>query len=71
MNVLNVQNSSPELIKSKNNSLMYKTKKKSKVNEFKQLFNKALSEKDEDWEEFRVLLPKHGRFWDNGYEDLE
>lgn len=45
-------------------------RKRAKKDEFRKILEKSLNGLDEDGEEFRVLLPKHGHFWDNGYEDL-
>lgn len=43
---------------------------KPKKTEFKKIFEKSLTGEYEDSEEFRLLLPTQGLFWDNGYEDL-
>ena len=59
-----------QLSRKKGNSLSGSFKKRSK-DEFKKILEKTISDQNEDGEEFRVLLPKHGHFWDNGYEDLE
>lgn len=71
MKILRTDNSHPELFRSKDYSFAGSLKKKGKADEFKKILEQTLNEQNEDWEEFKVLLPKHGHFWDNGYEDLE
>ncbi|MBA2404345.1 MAG: hypothetical protein H0V66_06210 [Bdellovibrionales bacterium] len=44
--------------------------KRAKKDEFKKVLENFLIEQPEEGEEFRVLLPQHGHFWDNGYEDV-
>jgi|GEM_PF-6798314 len=68
MKILSADNSHSELFKSKGNLLTRSAKKK--ADEFKKVLEQTMSDQNDDWEEFRVLLPKHGHFWDNGYEDL-
>jgi len=70
MKILSADNSHSELFKSKGNLLTREVKKKVKADEFKKVLEQTMSDQNDDWEEFRVLLPKHGHFWDNGYEDL-
>lgn len=48
--------------------------KKKERTEFKFFLEELLKEETKDWkecDEYQVLLPRHGRFWDNGYEDVE
>ena len=71
MKILRTDNSYSELFKSKAHPFKGALKKKTKADEFRKVLEQTMSDQSEDWEEFRVLLPKHGHFWDNGYEDLE
>jgi uncharacterized Fe-S cluster-containing radical SAM superfamily protein len=71
MKILGTDNSYSELYKNKGNSFSRASKKKEKANEFRKILEQTMSDQSEDWEEFRVLLPKLGHFWDNGYEDLD
>lgn len=45
-------------------------KRKINKEEFKKILGEILTDQNEDPEEFKILLPKHGHFWDNGYEDV-
>lgn len=45
-------------------------KRKIDRDEFKKFLGEDLIEHNEDLDEFKILLPKHGHFWDNGYEDV-
>jgi hypothetical protein len=47
------------------------SKRKKEADEFKKVLDNLLSDQSEELEEFKLLLPKHGHFWDNGYEDIE
>lgn len=38
--------------------------------EFDFVLEDLLKEETTEWDEYPVLLPRHGRFWDNGYEDV-
>ncbi len=55
----------------KNDSFNFMANKKRRSNEFKKILEEKLIESSEDFDEFRILLPKYGNFWDNGYEDKE
>lgn len=44
--------------------------KKKDYPEFDFLLEDLLKEETNEWDEYPVLLPRHGRFWDNGYEDI-
>lgn len=42
--------------------------------EFEFFLEEFLNEDKKEWkeyDEYQVLLPRYGRFWDNGYEDVE
>lgn len=55
----------------KRSSLLDSSRKQRKKDEFKNILETYLKESTtENLEEFSVILPKHGRFWDNGYEDI-
>lgn len=71
MKILKTDNSHSELFKNKGNSFSRPLKKKAKPDEFRKISEQTMSDQNEDWEEFKVLLPEHGHFWDNGYEDFE
>lgn len=44
------------------------THPKRRSKEFGHVLEETLEEQEVQ-EEFRLLLPRHGHFWDNGYED--
>lgn len=71
MNVLRTDDFNSEMFRGRNQQFSGRLRKKTKVKEFDKVMEKTLKELNEDLEEFRVLLPKHGNFWDNGYEDLD
>ena len=54
----------------RNRSLQNHVKKRPKNREFSHVLEPLLDDQAEEADEFKVLLPKHGHFWDNGYEDL-
>lgn len=66
-----IDNSHWEWSRNKDHPSSGSLKKKDKKSEFKKILEQTLNEQKEDLEEFRILLPKHGQFWDNGYEDLK
>ena len=70
MKILRTDNSHSGLLKSKESLPRGSSNKKTKAHEFRKILEKTMGDQSDDWEEFRVLLPKHGNFWDNGYEDL-
>ena len=39
--------------------------------QFNYYLEEFLNEETREWEEFPVLFHRHGRFWDNGYEDKD
>lgn len=45
-------------------------KKKDRL-EFDFFLEEFLKEEAREGDEYPVLLPRYGRFWDNGYEDVE
>lgn len=51
-------------------SSLRSSKKRVKKDEFKKVLDTFLSDQNDELEEFKILLPKRGHFWDNGYEDL-
>ncbi|HXH75461.1 MAG TPA: hypothetical protein VNJ08_10880 [Bacteriovoracaceae bacterium] len=73
MKILNTNsNSSSDFFQHRGNLSSRTTNlKKKKKEDFKTILEKTMGDQTDDWEEFRILLPKHGHFWDNGYEDLE
>ena len=71
MKILNTGNLQSELFNNKGYSLPGSTRKKSSADEFREILEQTMNETMDDPDEFRILLPKHGHFWDNGYEDLE
>jgi hypothetical protein len=71
MKTLRADHSYSDLSKERNYLLPGSQKKKAKADEFRTILEQTMDDQNEDWEEFRVLLPRHGNFWDNGYEDLE
>ena len=71
MKILNANNSYLELFKNKDHSFSGSLKKKTKASEFRKILEQTMGDQSIEDEEFRVLLPKHGHFWDNGYEDLD
>ena len=60
-----------ELDKNKGRKPYNSIKKKTDKSELKKILEETLTEQKEDWEEFRILLPQYGQYWDNGYEDLK
>jgi hypothetical protein len=71
MKILNTEKTQPEFFKSQGQKFSRTFKKKKRSDEFKKILEKSLGDQFEGDEEFRILLPKHGHFWDNGYVDLE
>ena len=71
MNVSRPDNFQSDLLRSKKNSNINMNKKEKKSDEFRKIMEKTVSDQNEEWEELRILMPKHGHFWDNGYEDLD
>lgn len=64
----NYSNSSP--FQQRDYSSSQSFKRKIKQEEFKKILGEILTDQNDDLEEFKILLPKHGHFWDNGYEDV-
>lgn len=48
----------------------HKSRKSNSDQEFRIMLESYLTETAEDLEEHQILFPKHGKFWDNGYEDV-
>jgi hypothetical protein len=71
MKILRTDNSHSDLFKNMDYSFAGYQKKKTKTDEFREVLEQTISDQNEDWEEFRVLLPMDEYLWDNGYEDLE
>jgi uncharacterized protein YecA (UPF0149 family) len=71
MKILRTDNSRSEYLKKRNFSFRNSQRGKADADEFRRVLDQILAEQSEELEEFRVLLPKKGNFWDNGYEDLE
>ena len=71
MKILKSDYQRSDFLKKEGQSARRPSRRKSQTSDFMKVLNKTLSEQGEDWEEFQVLLPQHGHFWDNGYEDKE
>jgi hypothetical protein len=71
MKIRRTHDSFSPMLDSRNRPLHGQRKKKTKTQEFRNVLQTLLDDQVDEGEEFRVLLPKHGHFWDNGYEDLE
>ncbi len=71
MKIRRTDHSFSPMLDNRNRLLHGQRKKKTKTQEFRNVLQKLLDDQADEGEEFRVLLPKHGHFWDNGYEDLE
>ena len=70
MKIRRTDHSFSQTLDDRNRSLRSYSKRKPKTREFRTVLEQVLGDQTEEGEEFRVLLPKHGHFWDNGYEDL-
>jgi hypothetical protein len=51
-------------------SVQRQRKKKKDPAEFQKILESYLVETAEDLEEYHILFPQHGHYWDNGYEDI-
>lgn len=71
MKISRTNSSYQELLKNQDHSFSQSLKKKTKTRDFKKILEQTMSDQGDDLEEFKILLPKYGHFWDNGYEDLE
>lgn len=71
MKILSTGNMQSEIFKNGKFSFQRPARKKDMENDFQKILEQTLSDTQEDPDEFRILLPRHGHFWDNGYEDLE
>ena len=45
--------------------------RKDDPSEFDLVLDDLLTKDSQDWDAYPILLPRNGRFWDNGYEDIE
>jgi hypothetical protein len=70
MKILRTDHSFSQTLEHRNRSLRSYGKRRPKTREFSHVLEQVLGDQVEEGEEFSVLLPKHGHFWDNGYEDL-
>ncbi len=71
MRILSNDHSFSHFLADRNSPRFRASKRHAKTQEFQQQLEQAMNDQTEEGEEFRILLPKHGKFWDNGYEDLE
>ena len=71
MRILSTNSFDVQQFQKKNDSYKFNVQKKRRSRDFKKIFEEALGEQIDDLEEFRVLLPRNGHFWDDGYEDKE
>jgi hypothetical protein len=70
MKILNTNLSQSNPFQNNDYSSLRSSKKKERKDEFKKLLDTFLNEQSDEVEEFKVHLPRHGHFWDNGYEDV-
>lgn len=70
MKIRRSDHSFSQTLDDRDRSLRSYGKRRPKTREFNHVLEQVLSDQVEEAEELRVLLPKHGHFWDNGYEDL-
>lgn len=47
----------------------WRQKKKNENDEFRKILEMETEAIDFE-EDYKVMFPKHGKYWDNGYEDL-
>ena len=71
MKFLKTHNSHFDSFKNKTNLPIYSLLKKEDQSEFDFSLEEFLKEETRECDEYPVLLPRRGRFWDNGYEDIE
>ena len=71
MKVLGTESFDIQHFQKKNEAFKFTTAKKRRDREFNQYLEETLDGPMEELEEFRVLLPTNGYFWDNGYEDRD
>ncbi len=71
MKLLSTGNFDVDYFQDRNVFLKKASNKKRESDEFKKILEEKMDGPIDDLEEFRVLFPTHGRFWDNGYEDKE
>ena len=71
MKILQANNSRFNSFQKSTTSSRQRLSKKRNHPEFKFRLDEILNEDSKEWDEYSVLLPRHGHFWDNGYEDVE
>lgn len=71
MKILKANNSQSDSLKNKVTSSRLPLAKNKERPEFDFILEEFLNAEAREWDEYPVLLPRHGRFWDNGYEDVE
>lgn len=71
MKILKTNNSQFDLLKDMPTSNRLPFKEKQDRPEFDFILEEYLKEAEMDEDEYQILIPRHGRFWDNGYEDVE
>ncbi len=59
------------LFRNKTKYSRYPSEKMRDRPEFDFILEEILREEIKELDDYPVLLPRHGRFWDNGYEDVE
>lgn len=69
MKLLKTNHSHFDLLKNMSTSNGRPFKEKKERPEFDFILEDHLKVLDGD--EYPILIPRHGRFWDNGYEDVE
>lgn len=45
-------------------------KKDKKQSEFQEILEGFMSDSSDEGDEYKLSLPKHGTFWDDGYSDI-
>ena len=71
MKILKTNNSQVDVLKNKTDSPHLPLAEKKEIKEFdfylNNFFDDFSDEEFKNWDEFPILLPRHERFWDNGY----
>ena len=71
MQILKTQKSQLDSFRNKSALSRRPLVKKKDHSDFDFSLEEFLKEETREWDEYPILLPRHGRFWDNGYEDVE
>jgi hypothetical protein len=71
MKISETKNSQMDSFSAKANFSRRSLLKKKDRPEFDFFLEELLKGETRNCDEYSVLLPQHGRFWDNGYEDVE